>query len=236
MISLWRIKTIILLLFIHVTVAEIAAQQTITEIDKIYGSDPLLYNGKVYIFYPPINTGGNQFLSDRQFETGSVTLRGVTFNDRLLNYDIYNQQLILKCKTNAGFANQIIISDAWLETFTFKGLKFKIISTQDTLKRIYQVLGTGPDYILYYWMKNLKLDSYFGATNHTFSKAIKEKYIFLEGQILKYRNNKSFYSLFAPENRIAVKAFLRKKNIRVSKASDQLMTELINYCNTMINK
>ena len=42
----------------------------------------------------------------------------------MLNYDIYNQQLILKYKNNIGAANLIIISDAWLESFSFKGHKF----------------------------------------------------------------------------------------------------------------
>ncbi len=37
-------------------------------IDDVYGSDPLLYNGRYYTFFPPPNTGGNQYLTDRSLK------------------------------------------------------------------------------------------------------------------------------------------------------------------------
>jgi hypothetical protein len=177
------ISRIVLLIILLFTVSGVAAQQTSISTDEVYGSDPLLYNGKYYTFFPPLNTGGNQFLTDRQFEVGSVTIRGVTYTDLLLNYDIYNQQLILKYKNRTGATNLIIVSDAWLESFSFGGISFEMISTPDTLKRIFQVLGTGPNRILYYWKKNLSLDSFYGAKNHIFSVAKKEMNVFTGNQI-----------------------------------------------------
>jgi hypothetical protein len=233
MISLSRIA---LLFFIIAGASVINAQQAIIDKDEVYGSDPVLYNGRFYTFNPPLNTGGNQYFSDPQFEAGSVTLRGVTFRNLLLNYDIYNQQLIIKYKIRSGAVNQIIVSDAWLEAFSFKGLDFKVFNTRDNIKRIYQSLGDGPCHILYYWGKTLKLENTYGATNHTFSAAGKEKNLFIENRILQYRNNKSFYSLFVPEKKIAVKEYLRSHKINVKKANDLAMTQVINYCNTLYSK
>ena len=165
MTSLSRLSILFLLL---VDVSGVAGQQITAFSDDIYGSDPDLCNGRLYIFYVPSNTKGNQFFTDRQFDIGSATLRGVNYTDLLLNYDIYNHQLILKYTTNTGGVNQIIISDAWLEKFGFKGLDFEIITTQFLEKRIFQVLGNGPFRILYYWRKDLNLDSSVGATNLVF--------------------------------------------------------------------
>jgi hypothetical protein len=230
MISLLRIGSIFLFI---ITTSGINAQQTRIDTNNVYGSDPLLYNGKFYTFYPPLNTGGNQFLADRQFEVGSATIRGVTYTDLLLNYDIYNQQLILKYKDKTDATRLIIISDAWLESFSIKGINFEMISTQDTLKHIFQVLGTGLNRILYYWGKDLDLENLYGSKNHTFSVAKKEMNVYTGDKILKYWNNKSFYILFPPEKRSAIKSYLHKYNINVKKSTDQTMTGLIYYCNAL---
>jgi len=227
---------IVLFAYLLIAAAGVAAQQTNIINDEIYGSDPLLINGKYYTFFLPLNTGGNQFISGTQFDTGSVIIRGVTYTDLLLNYDIYNQQLILKYKNNIGAANLIILSDAWLERFSIMGIDFEMISVQDTLKRVFQVLGAGSSRILYYWRKDLKLDSFYGAKNHIFSDAMKEMNISTGNRIIRYWNNKSFYSVFGVENGLAIKEYLRKRNINVKKASDKVMTELIYYCNSLYSR
>ena len=219
--------------FLLFSLSGISAQQPVIKPNDVYGSDPLLYNGRHYTFFPPPSTGGNQFFSARQFENGSATIRGVIYNDLKLNYDIYNQHLILQYKNNIGAANLIIISDAWLESFSFRDLHFEIISSQDTLKRIFQVLGTGPVRILYFWEKKLKLDNIQGSKNYIFSDATRTMNVYIGKKILKFRNNKTFYSLFDPGKRIAIKGYLHKNSINVKKATDQTMTGLIYYCNSL---
>ena len=220
-------------MFFIFIISGIAAQQPGNGIDEIYGSDPLLYNGKYYTFYPPLNTGGTQYLVDRQFESGSVTLRGVTYPDLRLNYDIYNQQLILNYSSNTGANNLIIISDAWLEKFSFKGMNFELIQTQDTLKQIFQVIGSGSYQILYSWRKELDLDNFYGAKNHVFTPPRKEMNIITDNKILRFRNNKSFCILFDPEKKISVQGYLRRNGIKVRKADDKKMAELMDYCNNL---
>ena len=57
----------------------VSAQDTKKNSDQIYGFDPLLYNGRVYYFYPQPGTGGSQYLFDSFDESGSITIRGVTY-------------------------------------------------------------------------------------------------------------------------------------------------------------
>ena len=224
-----RIAVILSLLIIS---TGINAQITVPGIDEVYGSDPLLYNGKYYTFYVPLNTGGHQYLSGKDFETGSVNLRDVTYNDLKLNYDIYNQQLILRYPDHSGAVSLIIISDAWLENFTLNDRHFELITLPDSTKKIFQVLGDGPIHILYHWKKDLELDLTYGAKNHIFTGA-REMYLSMEGSIVPYRNNRSFYSLFRPDRRKSVREYARRHKINVKKAGDKLITGLINYCNNL---
>ncbi len=229
----FQLKRIIPVCILLVTVSGILAQENTDYLYKIYGSDPVLFNGRYYTFNPPLNTGGNQYFTDNKFEKGSVALRGKAYDNLLINFDIYNQQLIVKYQGKSGDIYPIIVSDAWLEAFSFKNLDFKVFSSNDTLKHIYQVLGSGPDYILYFWKKKFKLDNSFGATNHSFSRPVREMNLFIDNRILQYRNNKSFYSNFSPEKQAAIKEYLHKYKIRVKNATDNKMTELISYCNSL---
>lgn len=211
----------------------VSAQQPGENGGNIYGLDPLLYNGRSYTYFLPSTTGGSQYFNDSQFENGSVTIRGVTFNNLALNYDIYNQELILKYKNKLSGTDVIIISDAWLESFRFKDLDFEVITSQDTTKKIYQVMGTGPNRILYFWEKDLELDNVQGSPKYTFTSAKKEMYLYTGGSVLKYRNNKIFYSLFDSDKSTVIKEYLRKNKINVKKVTDKTMTELISYCNSL---
>jgi len=211
----------------------VSAQHLGDSEDNIYGLDPLLYNGRSYTYFLPSTTGGNQYFNDSGFENGSVTIRGITFNKLVLNYDIFNQELILKYKTDLDGTRVIVISDAWLESFSLRDFNFEQITSQDTLKRIYQVLGTGPSRILYFWKKDLELDNVQGSKKYSFTSAKKEMYLYRGGNILKYRNNKIFYSLFGPDKGTIIKEYLRKNKINVKKATDKTMTKLISYCNSL---
>ena len=214
----------------------IYAQITTTGTDKVYGLDPLLFNGKYYTYFLPAGTGGTQFFGGSEFEKGLVVIRGVTYENLLLKYDVFNQQLILQYKTNSGADNQIVISDAWLESFNLGNTHFEMLAIQDSVKRIYQVLGSGPDRILYSWRKELTLDSRTGATNHVFSDSKKETYLLTGSRLLKYKNNRSFAALFIPSKQAALKKQLRLQRIKMQKASDWTINELINFCNTLSSK
>lgn len=209
------------------------AQETFNIADPLYGSDPLLVNGRYYNFFPPPKTDGNQYLADPQFEKGSLTIRGETFSDLMLNYDIYNQQLLLAFRNNAGADNLIIISDAWLEKFSFRGMNFEMIAFHDTVKSIFQVIGSGPGIIGYIWTKNLEPDSFHGARYYSFSLPKKEMIILSGDQMIRYRNNRTFYAALDEKRRTAVREYLARQRINVKKATDSTMGEVIGFYNSM---
>jgi hypothetical protein len=211
----------------------LSAQEAVINADNVFDSDPLLYNGKQYSYFIPFTTGGHQFFSEPQFVTGTVTIRGVTYTDLFLNYDIYNQQLVLQYVNAIGARNQIILSEAWLESFRLDKTNFELIRTQDSLKQIFQVIGQGKYSILYKWKKELVMDGFVGATNHTFTKPRREMYLFSDDQIFRYDNNKTFYSLFLPGKKERIIEYLRTNRINVKKSVDSNMNKLVNYINTL---
>ena len=208
------------------------AQKTDNQ-DPIYGFDPLLYNGSTYSFFPRPGTGGSQYLVNEFDSNGAITLRGVTFTGLVLNYDIFNQQLVLKYINPTGAKSLMAISAAWLEKFELGGCHFETFAKADTIKSIFQVLGNGRDKILFSFGKELLLDSFKSNSNHYFSETRKGMFILTHGGITGFKNNHGFIAGFSTSKHDSIKKYLRKNNIKVKKASNWQMTELINYCNTL---
>jgi len=198
-----------------------------------YGLDPVLYNGKFYSFFLPEGTIGNPFMQDNEFRSGTVTIRGTLYESVLLNYDIHNQQLILKYTNQLGATNLLSISDAWLEAFTIGDMKFEVIQDADTLKRFYQVLGSGPMRFCFYHSKEKILDYRLGTQNNRFKHTDTKRYLLLAGNRQRFYNNRSFIALFDTGKQIPIKKFLRQHKIKVNKSPDGKLSELINYCNTL---
>jgi hypothetical protein len=202
------------------------SQNDARELDRVYGLDQTLCNGKKYAYFPPSGTTGHQFLLSFLFSSGSVTLKGKCYTDVSLNYDIFNQQLLLQYADENYPLNIIEISQAWLTDFHLGNMKFELLKLEQESK-FYQVLGDGPVRILYFWRKTLNLNDAIGSTNLVFSKALRDCFVFMDGQLKPYTTKRSFIRLFDPKNRPEVKSYLRKNKVKVKKASDRVMSEMI---------
>jgi len=228
-----KLTRIFLLLLWGIMSCHVSAQSSVDLSDKVYGHDPLLINGRVYNFFPPEGTGGTPFLFDSFDNNGSVCLRGITYSVQKLNYDIYNQQLILEYKNPVGSVSLIQVSKAWLHSFTVYDRYFEMVKVADTAGRIYQVLGSHAEKILYYRYKELFIDTRTLSRSHYFPDAITEMYVLSDNRIVRYTNNRGFANAFGPARKDAVKKHLRRNKIKVRRANDAVMTEVINYCNTL---
>jgi hypothetical protein len=206
----------------------ICSQGLYEQADKVYGLDPLLYNGKKYTYFLPPGTGGNQYFLSSDFITGEVTIRGKSFTGILLNYDIYNQRLLLQYNDESGAVNILEISEAWLERFHLGPSEF-IFLTNEGDSRIYQVLGDGPFYILYHWRKDLRLTNSTGASNYSFSPPQKNRHVLIGGILYPLRSEGGFVGLFKPEHKMEIKSYMHTNKINLKNSSDREMTELINY-------
>jgi len=221
-----------LVIFLFLFSGNLISQDAVMQLDRVYGLDPLLYNGKQYSYFLPAGTGGNQFLSSGEFTKGDMVIRGIRFLDISLNYDIYNQQLLLTYANETGSFNIIEISKAWLESFRLENLEFRCLS-YDNEPHFYQVLGDGPFFIMYYWRKDLKLDATYGAKNFTFTPAMKKKYVLIGDKLRPFSNKQSLVSLFDMQHKPEINNYIQLNRIKIKKASDETMTKLINYISNL---
>lgn len=215
------------------------AQTPVLSANRIYGLNPILYNGQVYTYFPSASTLGSQFIDGSKFVEGSVHIRGKKFNNILINYDIYNQKVVLKYRTRMNNMMEIVLSKVWLKSFDLGEKHFEVLTFPGVKSRIYQVIGKGHYEILYTWQKNYGLANGYGATNFAFSKPIRDSYLKAGNKVMHYTSNRNFVSRFGPENKSLLNKYLRKNGIKLNrgkKSGPQAVLRLINYCNTLSHK
>jgi hypothetical protein len=210
----------------------VVSQTDLKSLDKVYGLDPLLYNGIKYTYFLPPGTGGNQYLQSPDFYVGSVTIKDETFKGITLNYDVYNQKLLLQYADEQGAFNIIEVSQAWLKDFHLEEMYFTFMDMGDGLK-FYQLLGQGDIKLVYYWYKNLKLDIGTGSKDFTFTPAMRSSFILKNEKLHAFRSKKSFINIVGKEHNRDIKKYMRKNRIRLKKASDEAMTDLLNFINDL---
>jgi hypothetical protein len=221
-----------LVLMLFLLCGNLISQDAAEMLDRVYGQDPVLYNGEKYSYFLPPGTGGNQFIFSPDFFTGDLTIKGKRFEGVTLNYDLYNQQLLLQYANETGTSEIIEVSKAWLASFRLGNMEFKYLSFVDG-PRFYQVLGNGPICILYYWRKDLKLDASYGAEYHTFSPPVRSQYVLIDNKLKPFRNKQTLIALFDSGLKPEIRDYIRLHKVKLKKASDTTMTELINYISNL---
>ena len=227
----WLAIEFILLLF---SLNNLVSQDLFNRAENTYGPDPLLYNGKKYTFFLPAGTEGNQYFSDEQFTPGTVMIKGITFKTEELNYDILNQEILLQYSNETGALNLIALSQSWVGSFQLHDRYFEFLTIPEKPKRIYQVIRTGELGVLFYWYKKLKLDMTYGSDKYEFSLPSRDSYIQIEDECFEFRNNKTFAAAFEADSRDEIRKYIKSNHIRIQKASDRSLAELLKFCETLI--
>jgi hypothetical protein len=200
--------------------------------------DPLIQNG-VYYSYPYYNATGHPFLDQKEFDTGSVDFRGKHYGGLSINYDLFNQLIILSWESE-GILQMSLLAPEFVSGFRLKGKHFIKIKgpDQDRAPVFYQLVSETPGVSCYYsWYKERREVRDSGNRSiFSFSDQKSRRYLRLDGQLSRYKSNKSFIKLFPEASRNLLKDYLHENRLQVMESSDQAMEDLIEYCNGILEE
>lgn len=201
--------------------------------DSIYGFNPLLING-INNFNTYLQTEGHQYFNSKEFSSGSITIKNHQFQNCLLNYDVYNQQVYLEYTDKHGATNMLKLSNAWIDEFTLQKDTFRLESFKNYDRSIFQVIGKKNVQILFAWKKEYKLNSTQSTSTYLFTEPTKVSYIKINDNIVRFKNNRSFIKSFNSSVQSNIKQYLKTNKISISSASTETLVSLVNYCNNII--
>ena len=211
-------------------VPEVSGQGRYTQADELYGLDQALCSGKKYVYESPAGTKGDQYLVSAAYFHGSVTIRGKHYDGVFLNYDIFNQQVLMRYVDERGTLFVIELSKAWLEGFRLDSMQFEIRGPE---QKIFQVIGNGKVKVRYSWHKNIDLEGSIGNLFFKFSRPFREAEVERGATVVPFHSNRSFVRVFEPAKRTAIKGYLHTHKINVKNAPDDVMTRMVAFINSL---
>jgi hypothetical protein len=212
----------------------LSAQPSAEGIDTIYGSDPLLFNGRQYIYQIPPRSSGNQFFTNPDFRKGWISIADRQYQNLNLNYDILNQVLLLKYIDQGGYTMVIEVSQSWLAGFGLGTRQFELIRKNDK-PIIYQVIQSKNVTVRYHWQKELKLENVMTNATYAFSGPRRTSFLIIHGREHEYKKNREFIKAWDPTLQSTVSKYLKTNKIKVNNATDASISMLVNFCNTLTN-
>lgn len=195
--------------------------------------DPLLYNGKLYRYVPAAGTKGSPFYNGANAVEGSVTLRGEVFLPVMLQYNLEDQQLILHYKTPDGGVSQIVVSDAWLESFRLGTDYFERARNADSTFAIYQIIEAGNFRLACHYIVRRTLETSYGSRNYQYSEPMRSLFLVRNQGLQKFSGNRGFIRLQDETVQAEIRKFLRRNHIHVNKASTAKLQALADFCNSI---
>ena len=200
---------------------------------SIYGLDPIVYNGKVYNYFPGVGVKGHQYFEQKDFNEGCISIRGAKYENVLINYDILNQDVILKYSDPQGSNRLISVSKAWLKQFSVSNEQFSILDTPEGEKLIVQTLNQGSIQLHIHWTKKLIAVITFIEENYVFDKKNSILFLSYKDNLQEFKSTKDILALLDKDAQQKVKKYLKVNKIKARTNSQDQLIKLLNYCNQL---
>jgi hypothetical protein len=187
----------------------------------------LLYNGRAWrnLYY---KIKGDQFLFSTEFLTGSVTVEGKTFNNLLLKYDIFNDELL--AITDHGIILQL--NKEMIDLFTMKYqdqiFNFKKLDADslNSLSGYVNVLYDGGTSLYVKYRKEILLLAI--ENKYDIFNQINRIFVEKNGKIFKVDSKGELLKLLGDQKH-QVRNFIRSNKIRISRKNPDSFKPVIEY-------
>jgi len=233
-----RISVTFLLLLIALSLsAQNATEELRQHTAEVYGIDDILVNGITYRPLHPI-ASGNPFYVSSVFVEGQIDLKGRSFQNVLLKYDIEQQKLILKHFLVSGNFEATALNNNYVKSFLLQGRYF--VNIQSILKNneskgFYELIYRGNVLFVREYKKvfvGTFSDKYpYGKYSDTKTT----NFLFLNGEKFKIAKKKDLYNLF-PQHKVLIKKFMKENKIKLRKSGNNKLNILMQYCDEISTK
>lgn len=202
--------------------------------DRLNGPDYNLMNGRLSDL--PYSSDSHPYFNTESYRSGSLLLNGEAYNSVLINYDIYDQQVILQVPGwISGLNNKVVLNRELIDCFTIDGRTFRLMSFPETGSSFFQVMSSGEISFYLLWTKKLYRSSSSINARLKYLKQSRRIYLQKDDQLFHVKNKSSFISIFDEAYQKEIKGFLRREKIRFRNASDEKLGDLMNFCVELIN-
>ena len=200
-------------------------------IERYYGTNDLLVNGRTYL---PVHTkaSGHPYFETADFVKGTLFVKAHAFKNVDLKFNVEKKQLILRHQLTNGIPVQVIVTPALVDSFQIEShlfVNYRHVSELNEgtgfLKKIYA--GNNG-----FYRKDIKLFQPVFSRIHPNGKYTDPEisYVLVKGgELYDIHNRKDFLNCFPGQDR-TIKQFMKQQSVRFKKATDDQLYNLLKFC------
>ncbi len=175
---------------------------------------------------------GNPFLSEQYWPMADLVYRGIQYSGFHLNYDLYNNNLILLYEDN-DIKKYIVLSNKYLESFSYTDTvsrqehRYEYFSIPGTnSKELYEKVYGGKSSFIIRPMCEIKYD----PTDNFPGEYVRsyEYYIEIEGKYERIHSKKTLLNALK-RNVPEVKKFIRKNRLKINRKHPENVVAVLKY-------
>lgn len=173
----------------------------------------------------------------RKDSRGAVIFQNVRYEGLSIKFDENSQQMVIDQDAGKGKIMNLLANE-FVSDFTMDGMLFKKLALEDDEAKYYQVIGEEKDIQCYYYLYKNRFKSHDEGdrTIFVFSDRNFRSYLVIDGRVTKFRSNRSFLKQFQGEAKSLVRKYVKNNQIKVNRANDIVMKELIHFCQGIIEQ
>lgn len=200
------------------------------EISAIYGTDPLLVNGTVYLENLGEIKGHPYFLSE-EWLTGTVFIGERMYPGQKMKYNLETDDLILSTGTSDSAFTTIRLNRALVDSFNINGhhfVHYRKFSPSDSIDKFFESIdGRGFTFLRRHSKE--RSGKYSDASpGGSYNEMATASFIFEDRQLLKINSKKEFCDYFANQKK-DIRKYLRANHIKYRKATTPQLQQLISH-------
>ncbi len=186
-----------------------------------------LYNGKIWrnLYYLVME---DQFLFSKEYLQGIVTIKGRTFNNVQLKYDIFKDELL----TPIDSGRILQINKEMIDSFSlsFQGRKYQFIKMKEDTSKLsesfYNVLYNGKTSLLLKYSKKIDKLSVEGKYDKFYQ--ISKIFIVLNDKLYPMTGKGDLFKIL-PYEKSKIKDFMKTKKLRISEKEPESFIPVVRF-------
>ena len=205
-------------------------------IEKIYGQDDLIFQGRFFRDTKPL-VSGNPYFSGTNWQDADIFIRERSFNNVPVLYDIFNDDIIIQASYEQYMKLSVSISNDLIDSFRianhlFFNLRHELKDNKETYyEKIYQ---GNREYLLHY--NKYVIDNHYSSNaKGSYSEMKSNLYIVNNEDWVKCPGKSAFLQYFGSKKR-SLRKFMRRQHIQYKKAGFQELQKLCKFADKQLNE
>ncbi|MBI5010768.1 MAG: hypothetical protein HZB98_14230 [Bacteroidia bacterium] len=193
-----------------------------------------LYNGRVwYNLYSGVEE--NQFLFSEEFLPGTVTMRGRTYSNIQLRYDIYKDEILIPYRPVGILQLNKEMVDSFSINFPDREYRFVRLadSSEVEMNGYFNEVYSGKTALIARYQKKIEKLADGGRYDKFYQ--VNKSYISIDGKFRPIAGKKDLYRIFSNDKK-PIRNYIKKNNIQIIRDDAESYVPVLKFIDTLQNQ